>query len=180
MKNALQEQLLKAGLADAKKLKSLNKEKHQQKKKAGKKHQVVNEATLLVEQQRKEKVARDQELNRQRQAELEEKAVASQVRQLIEVNRVKHQGDVAFNFADGSLVKRLHVSQKLHNELSRGQLAIARDGQGYALIPAAVAEKIQQRIPDTIVLLNSRDTPDNKPDEDDPYADYQIPDDLIW
>jgi|SRR5690554_5152321 len=180
MKNALQEQLLKAGLADAKKLKSLNKEKHQQKKKAGKKHQVVNEATVLVEQQRREKIARDQELNRQRQAELEEKAIAAQVRQLIEVNRVEHQGEIAFNFADGKLVKRLHVKQKIHNELTHGQLAIVREGEGYALIPAQVAEKIQQRIPAAIVLLNDPNAQDEAPDEDDPYADYQIPDDLMW
>ncbi|RUO19133.1 DUF2058 domain-containing protein [Aliidiomarina haloalkalitolerans] len=180
MKNALQEQLLKAGLADAKKLKTLNKEKHQQKKSAGKKHKIVNEATLLAEQKRLEKVARDQELNRQRQAELQEKAIAAQVRQLIDVNRIDHKGDITFNFADGKLVKRLHVKQKIHNELTHGQIAIVRDGEGYALIPAQVAEKIQQRIPAAIVLLNNPDAQDEAPDNDDPYADYKIPDDLMW
>ncbi|TRW49902.1 DUF2058 domain-containing protein [Aliidiomarina halalkaliphila] len=179
MKNALQEQLLKAGLADEKKLKALKKEKQKQPK-VSKKKTIVSEAALSVEQQRQEKVARDQELNRQRQAELKERAIAAQVRQLINVNRVAYQGEVAFNFADGSLVKRLYVNQKIHNELTKGKLAIAREGDGYALIPAPVADKIQQRIPDVIVLLNTNDTTEYNPSENDPYADYKIPDDLMW
>ena len=59
-------------------------------------------------------------------------------------------------------MKRLHVKQKIHNELTHGQIAIVRDGEGYALIPAQVAEKIQQRIPAAIVLLNNP-TPKMKP-----------------
>ncbi|RUO22251.1 DUF2058 domain-containing protein [Aliidiomarina iranensis] len=181
MKNALQEQLLKAGLADEKKLKTLKKERHKQRKQAGKKQVIVNEATVLAEQQRLEKVARDKELNRQRQAQLQERAVAAQVRQLITVNRISHQGEVAFNFADDNLVKRLYVNQKIHNELSKGKLAIVRDDTGYALIPTQIAEKIQQRMPDVIVLMNSQDAPSDKTDvDDDPYADYKIPDDLMW
>ncbi len=180
MKNALQEQLLKAGLADEKKLKKMKKEKHLQRKQVGKKQKIVNEATLSVAEQRREQVARDQELNRQRKAEAEEKAIAAQVRQLINVNRISHQGEVAFNFADGNLVKRLYVNQKIHNELTKGKLAIARDENGYALIPAQVADKIQQRIPTAIVLLNVNDVVENDVDEEDPYADYKIPDDLMW
>lgn len=180
MKNALQEQLLKAGLADEKKLKKMKKEKHLQRKQVGKKQKIVSEATLLVAEQRREQVARDQELNRKRKAEAEEKAIAAQVRQLINVNRVAYQGDVAFNFVDGTLVKRLYVNQKIHNELTQGKLAIARDDKSYALIPAKVADKIQQRIPSAIVLLNAPAAAAADADEDDPYADYKIPDDLIW
>ncbi|RTE86263.1 MULTISPECIES: DUF2058 domain-containing protein [Gammaproteobacteria] len=180
MKNALQEQLLKAGLADEKKLKNVKKEKHVQRKQAGKKKAVVNEATLLAKEKHKEQVARDQELNRQRKAAADEKAVVAQVRQLITVNRVAHEGEIAFNFADGTLVKRLHVSQKIHNELTRGKLAIARDGDGYALIPVPVANKIQERSPAEVVLINDNQDTQNNADEDDPYADYKIPDDLMW
>lgn len=181
MKNALQEQLLKAGLADEKKLKKMKQEKHAQRKQAGKKKAaIVNEATLLAKEKQKEQVARDQELNRQRKAEADEKAVAAQVRQLITVNRVGHEGEIAFNFADGTLVKRLHVSQKVHNELTCGKLAIARDGDGYALIPVPVANKIQERSPTEIVLLNDSQSTQNNVDEEDPYADYKIPDDLMW
>ncbi|CUS47326.1 MAG: protein of unknown function DUF2058 [Idiomarinaceae bacterium HL-53] len=180
MKNALQEQLLKAGLADEKKLKKVKKEKHVQRKQVGKRQAIVNEANLLAKEKQKEHVARDQELNRQRKAEADEKAIAAQVRQLIAVNRVAHKGEIAFNFADGTLVKRLHVSQKIHNELTQGKLAIARDGDGYALIPVPVANKIQERSPAEIVLLNDNQNNDNNVGEEDPYADYKIPDDLMW
>lgn len=174
---SLKEQLLKAGLADAKKLKAINKEKHLQRKQAGKKQPVVNEATVLAEQKRQQQIARDQELNRQKQAELNQKAIAAQVKQLIDNNTVAAKGEVAFNFTDDKLVKRIYVSQTQQNELTRGLLAVAGLQQRYYLIPAQVAEKIQQRMPESILVLNSRQ---QKPDEDDPYADYQIPDDLMW
>lgn len=174
---SLKEQLLKAGLADAKKLKAINKEKHLQRKQAGKKQPPVNEATVLAEQKRQQQIARDQELNRQKQAELNQKAIAAQVKQLIDNNTVVAKGEVAFNFTDDKLVKRIYVSQTQQNELTRGLLAVAGMQQRYYLIPAQVAEKIQQRMPESILVLNSRQ---QKPDEDDPYADYQIPDDLMW
>lgn len=177
MSNAFKEQLLKAGLADAKKLKAVKKEQHQQKKQAGKKQAVVNEASVLAEQSRQQQVARDQELNRQRQAELTKKAVTAQVKQLIDNNRITSKGEIAFNFTDGKLIKRLYIHQKQHDELTRGQLAIAKQVEQYYLIPSAVAEKIQQRQPEAIILLNVRQ---QQTEEDDPYADYQIPDDLMW
>jgi uncharacterized protein len=48
----------------------------------------------------------------------------------------------------------------------------------YELLPAAAAEKIMQRDALVIVLLNRNEQA--AVDEDDPYASYQIPDDLMW
>lgn len=178
MSNAFKEQLLKAGLADEKKLKAAKKQQHQQRVQAGKKHPIVNEATRSVEQQRQAQVARDQELNRQKQAQLQKKAIAAQVKQLVAQNTIKAQGDVAFNFTDGTIVKRLYVNNKLQNELTRGLLGIVRQGDQYVLIPANIIEKIAQRQPETVIVLNRRQ--EQHADEEDPYADYQIPDDLMW
>ena len=177
MSNALKEQLLKAGLADAKKLKAVKKAKHQEKVQAGKNKVVVNEASLLAEQARQQQVERDRALNQQKQAELQRKAIAAQVKQLINNNTIAANGELAYNFTDGKLVKRLYVNPKLHDELSRGLLAIAKQDEHYYLVPAAVAEKIQQRQSESIVVLNIKQ---QQVDEDDPYADYQIPDDLMW
>lgn len=178
MSNAFKEQLLKAGLADPKKLKAAKKQQHQQRVQAGKSKQVANEATLLAEQRRQEQVARDQELNRQKQEQLQKKAIAAQVKQLIEHNTIKTSGELAFNFTDGNLVKRIYVNNKLQTELTRGLLAVVRQGEHYVLVPAAIAEKIAQRTPECIVVLHSRQ--EQTTDEDDPYAAYQIPDDLMW
>jgi uncharacterized protein len=177
MSNALKEQLLKAGLADAKKLKAVKKEKHQQKVQAGKNQKVVNEASLLAEQTRQQQIERDRQLNQQKQAVVQQKAIAAQVKQLIGTNTINAQGDVGYNFTDGKLIKRLYVSKKQHDELSRGLLAIAKQDEQYYLLPAAVAEKIRQRQSDSIIVLNIKQ---QQQDEEDPYADFKIPDDLMW
>lgn len=177
MSNALRDQLLKAGLADAKKVKKVKKEKHQLKTQTSKKSMPETQTTTLAQQAKAEQVARDRELNRQKQAELAQKAIAAQVKQIIETNAISSKGDVGFNFVDGKLVKKLYVSSKLHDELSRGLVAIARLAEQYLLVPTQVAEKVMQRDASSIVLLNTKQ---QQPDEDDPYADYQIPDDLMW
>ncbi|MEG7486685.1 DUF2058 family protein, partial [Enterobacter hormaechei] len=48
----------------------------------------------------------------------------------------------------------------------------------YAIIPAVVADKIAQRDADSIVLNSALSQEEQ--DEDDPYADFKIPDDLMW
>lgn len=175
----LQDQLMKAGLVNKKKVQNANKQKHKERKAQGKKPgQEEAEALARAQQARAEKADRDRELNRQKQQEAERKAVAAQVRQLIESNRLgDSRGETAYNFTDGKLIKRLYIQEALVDPLSRGQLAIVRLDQGYELVPAKVAEKISQRDPQCIVVLNEART---EPDEEDPYADFQIPDDLMW
>ena len=53
------------------------------------------------------------------------------------------------------------------------------DQGGYEVIPREAALKIQERDPRRIVQLNILTEP-KTPEEDDPYAAYQIPDDLMW
>ncbi|MEG7493907.1 DUF2058 family protein, partial [Enterobacter hormaechei] len=48
----------------------------------------------------------------------------------------------------------------------------------YAIIPAVVADKMAQRDADSIVLNSALSQEEQ--DEDDPYADFKIPDDLMW
>ena len=175
---SLQDQLLKAGLVDQKKASKAKKAKHQQaKKKQKNKIETVDEAKLAAEKAQAEKVARDRELNAQRKAEAEQKALAAQVRQLIEMNRQPTEGDLAYSFTDGSLVKNIYVNETQQKQLSNGRLCIVKLDEGYELIPTTVAEKIRQRDENTEILSNQ---PPEEPDEDDPYADYQVPDDLMW
>ncbi|WP_207061460.1 DUF2058 domain-containing protein [Motiliproteus sp. SC1-56] len=176
---SLQDQLMKAGLVDKKKLQNAKKEKHKNRKQQGKKPgQDEAEALLRSQQAKAEKAERDRALNREKQALAERNAIAAQVRQLIESNRLRDSdGETAYNFSDGRQIKRIYIKDELVTPLSRGQLAIVRFGEGYALVPAKVAEKISQRDSQSVVVLNE---PEVAPDEDDPYAEYQIPDDLMW
>ena len=175
---SLQDQLLKAGLVDKKQASKAKKAKAQQtKKKQKNKIETVDEVKLAAETAQAEKVARDRELNAQRKAEAEQKALAAQVRQLIEMNRQPTDGDVAYSFTDGTLVKKLYVSEAQQKQLSNGRLCIVKQDEEYALIPTSVADKIHQRDETTLILSNQ---PTEEPDEDDPYAEFQVPDDLMW
>ncbi|ADN74295.1 Protein of unknown function DUF2058 [Ferrimonas balearica DSM 9799] len=173
---SLQDQLMKAGLVSKHDAKKANKDKHRARK-AGK--SVVNEAKAEAAQKRAEQAERDRQLNAERKAEAEKKALQAQIRQLITVNaQPRDKGDLAYNFSDQGSITKIYVTPALQQGLINGQLAIAKLGQEYFLIAAAVAEKVAQRDASAIVLLN--DKASDQPDEDDPYADYQIPDDLMW
>lgn len=176
---SLQDQLLKAGLIDEKKANKIKKTKHKQtKQKQKNKIETADEAKLAAQQAQAEKVKRDRQLNQQRKAEAERKAIAAQVRQLVEMNRQpRDDGDIAYSFTDGTRVKRLSVTETQLKQLSNGRLCIIKLDEQYELIPTLVAEKIQLRDEHAQILSNQ---PPERPDEDDPYADYQVPDDLMW
>ena len=176
---SLQDQLLKAGLVDDKKAHKIKKNKQKQtRQKQKNKVETTDEAKLAAQQAQAEQVERDRQLNLQRKAETERKAVAAQVRQLVEMNRQsRDDGEVDYSFTDGTLIKRLSVTETQLKQLSNGRLSIIKLDNRYELIPTLVAEKIQQRDKGIPILSNQ---PTETPEEDDPYADYQVPDDLMW
>lgn len=178
---SLQDQLLKAGLVDKKKAQKVKKDKNKQARvKRKNKIETTDEAKLAAEKAQAEKVERDRQLNLQRKQEAEQKAVTAQIRQLIEMNRQeKNAGDITYNFTDGTTVSHIYVDERQQKQLSNGHLAIVRlDGQ-YEIVPSSVSEKIALRDENYLVYSN-RDKVDNEIDEDDPYAEFQVPDDLMW
>ena len=181
MANTLFDQLKKSGLVDDKKAKKAKQSQYQSKKQKTKKGSPaeLDEQKLLAQKAHAEKVERDRLLNQQRKEEAERKAAVAQIKQLIETSRVTDRdGDIVYNFTDANVVKRLYVSEQIHKSLSSGRLAIAKLGGVYELVPTAVAEKIKQRDEQYIITTGNRD--EAEPDENDPYADFQIPDDLMW
>ena len=181
MGNSLLDQLKKSGLVDKNKALKAKQSQYKSQKQKSKKGSTdpVGEAKLLSQKAQAEKLERDRLLNQQRKEEADRKAIAAQIRQLIENNRVTDcDGDICYNFVDASVVKHLYVSERIHNHIMSGQLAIAKLDNKYELVPVPVAEKIQQRDPQSIILC-SHDAEPNE-NEDDAYADYKIPDDLMW
>lgn len=181
MGNALQDQLLKAGLIDKNKANKAKSAKHKKMKHQRSNNQiVVDEAKELAAKAIREKGENDRELNRQRNEKAQQKAIIAQIKQLINVNKVsKGNGDdLAYNFEDNKNIKRIFVTQETHDNLSHGKLAIVKlDGQ-YEIVPAPIADKIKQRDETYIILRNE---PSEKAEEEnDFYADYEIPDDLMW
>lgn len=181
MGNSLIDQLKKTGLVDKKKAHKVKHEQYKNKKQKAKKGaaEELDEAKLLAQKAQADKVERDRQINQQKQEEAERKAIAAQIIQLIETNRVtEREGDVTYNFTDANVVKRIFVSEAIYKHLMSGKLAIAKLGEAYELVPIAVAEKIKQR--DASCIIMNDDTVVSEADEDDPYADYEIPDDLMW
>ncbi|EOZ1389688.1 TPA: DUF2058 domain-containing protein [Enterobacter hormaechei] len=177
-KLTLQEQMLKAGLVSSKKMAKVQR--------TAKKSRVqAREAREAVEENKKAQLERDKQLSEQQKQAVLAKEFRAQVKQLIEMNRITvAKGNITFNFTDGNLIKKIEVDKQTQTQLINGRLAIARlviNAKGdcdYAIIPAVVADKIAQRDADSIVL-NSALSQEEK-DEDDPYADFKIPDDLMW
>lgn len=180
MAGSLQDQLLNAGLADAKKAKKIKKDKQKQAKVSRReKSETVDETKQQLTQSRKEKLYRDRKLNSSKNAEAERKAIAAQVKQLITVNSIaRNTAELNYNFTDNKKIKKILVDKIMLDQLSGGRLAIVSLDQSYHVVAAAVAEKIKQRIPECVIVAN--DTISTESDEEDPYADFQIPDDLMW
>jgi hypothetical protein len=181
---SLQEQLLKAGLTDKKKVKQVKQQKHKQAKEQ-QRHKVVesNEAKLAAAAAIEAKKLKDRELNQLTKLEADKKAVIAQIKQLIEVNKQpRGKGDIVCNFTDGSLIKRMYVNAATQKDISQGKLAIVKHEQGYELVPMPVANKIAERDAQLVVYrVDNLSKEDQKSSEhDDWYADYQIPDDLNW
>ena len=184
MGNALRDQLLKSGLVNEKQAKKAVKEKHkeaQRQQGQGKSAAAAAEDAARARQAQAEKVERDRLLNQQRQEQAQKKALAAQVRQLVEQHRLpKEEGETPYNFADGGKVKRLYLSERLRRRVAQGQLAIVRLEPGYELVPAEVAEKIQARDAAFVVVFNAPQPAAEAAPAEDPYAKFQVPDDLVW
>ncbi len=177
-KLTLQEQMLKAGLVTSKKMAKVQR--------TAKKSRVqAREAREAVEENKKAQLERDKQLSEQQKQAALSKEYKAQVKQLIEMNRINiSKGDIDFNFTDNNLIKKMAVDKLTQTQLVSGRLAIARlaDENGgestYAIIPAIVADKIAQRDANSIVLNSALSQEDQN--EDDPYADFKVPDDLMW
>lgn len=180
MAGSLQDQLLKAGLVNKKKAKQADREKQKVAKQKRQGEEVIDEGKALAEAARLAKLAKDKSLNEEQKAKAEAKAINAQIKQLIEGHCLNlNDADIDYNFTDGKKVKKIQVTELIQHQLSRGMLAIAKLGSIYYVIPAVIADKIRQRN-DQYIASQVDVTTLETVEEDDPYADYQIPDDLMW
>ncbi|KAA8734981.1 DUF2058 domain-containing protein [Acinetobacter qingfengensis] len=178
VKNALQAQLLKAGLVDAKKAKKASKQA-QHAQKTGQDNQ--QQLKAQIEQAKQEKIAKDNALNQAKQQQLEEKTLKANIIQMINQYRIQDtSGDIGYQFIDENKIKKLYVSQQIYNAVVNGSLCVAKlDNDQYAFIPKALAERIEQKLTGYILGMQQQQD-DQTTDEEDPYAAYVIPDDLMW
>jgi len=180
---SLADQLLNMGVVDKKKAK---KSQHQQRQTATKNRKALQSGKTVksdtiqqdLAQAQHDKQQRDRDLNKQRDAELASKAQIAEVGQIIQQHKIEipAEADIAYNFEHKSKVKKIYVTATQQQELTQAYLAIAITGEHYYLIPDKIAARIEQRLPEYVI----RSQAEQQSTDNDPYADYQIPDDLMW
>lgn len=176
MGNSLQEQLLKAGLVNKTKAQQAKKQNRKKKRNPATKGQRDSVAQAVAKTQ-SDKAARDRELNRRKEIKMAAKARKGLLREFIEKNMLNdRKAEEVYNFTHGSSVKRIHVNPKQREQLGMGQLAVVHASERYYLVSLETSKKVQEMDSNAFIFVAH----DEKTDVDDPYADYQVPDDLMW
>ena len=184
MGKSLQDQLRQAGLANAKQAAKAKRSQNHKRKQAQRGVIVEEEATRLAREADAAKQERDRALNLERQEAAEARAIQAQIVQLVDLNRITERGDTEFGFTDDSRIRTLRVVADDRAALVAGRLAVVKLGGDtgqdarYEIVPRPVAKKVAERDAARVVLMNEKD--ETELDADDPYAGYDVPDDLMW
>jgi uncharacterized protein len=179
--STLREQLLKAGLVTEKQVRATE-QKQQPPVRQQARHKPPpppSEQKRAAEQAQAAKAARDAQLNKQRQQAVEAKARAMEIKQLIEQHKLPKvlDSEDRFNFVAGKKLRFILVDPAMRDGINKGALFIIRYDGRSEVVPAEIANRIRERDERAVVKLNETAAP---VDENDPYKDFVVPDDLKW
>lgn len=184
MAKSLQEQLLQSGVAKPKQAKKARREKAQSEKAARREGKTPAEQAELAQQvaaAQAEKRARDHQLNTEQKAKREARELEHSVAQIISRNRVASaaggEDSMAYSYTIAGKIHRIEVSDGQRQDLATGRLAVVRHRDTSALVPRGVAQRLMEKVPEQVWLVSGDE---EAADADDPYAEYQVPDDLMW
>jgi uncharacterized protein YaiL (DUF2058 family) len=188
MNNPFQDQLLKAGLVTKKQVQKAQQDQTRKKKQQHNNKKAAEQKKLAAQQAAKQaaekKARRDLELNKKKEEQARQKANSIEINQLITNNCLARDEscEIVYNFEHNKKIKRIYVDDVMKEQIIKGKLGIARIEGRYELVPLAIAEKIQQRNPKRIVIFSEAALSEKKTttNENDPYSEHQIPDDLMW
>jgi uncharacterized protein YaiL (DUF2058 family) len=181
---SLQDQLLKAGLTTKQKARQANSDK----RKTGKqKRSGVKVDTSLQEQVKqelelvkKDKLARDIALNNERKKTLAAKEQQLRILQILQHHQVTNvKGEAEYNYTFNSKIKKLFVDAVTHKALVNGRLALCGINDTTYIVTTETAEKVAS-LDKAVILVQNTKVADEVIAEDDPYAEFQIPDDMMW
>lgn len=154
MGNPFQDKFLKAGLVSKKQVSTAKKELRVSKKQQRNAKPATAPDELAIAQAAEKK--RIKELNQQQNEEKQQRERQAQIKELIEKNRLaKDARGTPYNFVEGTKIKRIHVSEEIAEQLSRGQAAIVKLGDNYEVVPARVAHQIASRDRDRVLVLQT-------------------------
>ena len=181
---SLQDQLLKAGLTTKQKTRQANADKR---KKNKQKRSGVEHGATLQEQVKEDlvvskatKLAKDIALNDEKKSELANKEQQLRIKQILEHHQLKGvKGESEYNYTFDNKVKKLALNTMTHKALVNGRLALCGLNETTYLVTSETAEKVSS-LDSRLILVQNDKIETLAVDDEDPYADYQIPDDLMW
>ena len=180
MSNSLQDQLKQLGLADEKQERKARQEKRKNRKgrKPSRRQTAAPDPQAeAARRERAEKAERDRASNSKREARRRAKETAARIRQIVETHGIKRgEGERVYRFTRGRKIKEVWLSAEHHQRLADGEIALVTYGQGYELVPKATGERIREIDEKALLVLNTG----GAESDDDAYADFPIPDDLMW
>lgn len=175
--------MLKAGLVSKGKVKQ-QKQNSRKKRRRTPGDKPSDEAAKQAAAAQRANRERDRQLNLEREQVKQRKALRVQMRQLLRTHRVNDKkAEDRYNFTMGDKLKSLYVTPKQRSELMSARLAIVLHGDSQYLVPVEVVDKARALEADLQVYIVPATTEKDsaaEADADDPYADYQVPDDLMW
>lgn len=181
---SLQEQLLKAGLTTKQKTRQANSDnrKKNKQKRSGVKHgaSLQEQVKEDLKKSQAEKLAKDTALNESKKIALAKKELHLRIKQILTHHNVQNvDGDNEYNYTFNNKVKKVLLDNISHKALVNGRLSLCGLDEVTYLVTSETAEKVAS-LDASVVLVKNDKVETDEPDEDDPYADYQIPDDLMW
>lgn len=172
MSNSLRDQLLKAGLVTEEQAKQADKPKKQNRPGKGKKRPASKR------QARPTQPAAPKVLSAEEKEAI--KAHKQKIREFLrEAKLNKPDAEVAYYFQANKRTAHMYVTPEQQKQLAAGALAILLRNERHYLLSLENAEKMRELDKDSVIFIASEEKPmENQ--QDDPYAAYQVPDDLQW
>jgi len=181
---SLQDQLLKAGLTTKQKTRQANadKRKKNKQKRSGVQHDVTMQEQIKqsLTKVKAEKQAKDSALNEDKKQQLADKEKILRIKQILLHHQIRNvTGDSEYNYTFDNKIKKLSLDTVTHKALVNGRLSLCGLDEVTYIVTRETAEKISE-LNRSIILVQNDKVTDDQSNENDPYADYQIPDDLMW
>ena len=99
-----------------------------------------------------------------------------QIKKATKEKRQAQRGNTPDAATEQARLAQQHKAQRA--QVISGVLAVVRFDQTYELVPSVTAEKIARRDPGCVLVFNVPSSQGNP--QNGPYADYPVPDDLMW
>lgn len=181
---SLQDQLLKAGLTTKQKTRQANADsrKKNKQKRSGVKHEASLQEQVKQDlaKAKAEKLAKDSALNNAKNQQLASRESSLRIKQILQHHQLCDvSGEAEYNYTFHGKIKKLLLDATTHKALVNGRLALCGLEDATYIVTSETAAKVAE-LDSNIILVQNDKVAEQAIDEDDPYADYQIPDDLMW